>query len=274
MDLIEKIGVKKFYDYLEKFGFTSTLGLDFPGEVTAVLMPMPSVTAPDLARMGFGQTIALSALEMVSGIATVINNGYVLEPYFVKEILSLNNVVYSRGATVKNKILSDSTSALMRQMLFEVVNKGGGRYAQVDGFPIIGGKTGTAQKYENGAIAQGKYIGSFIGFAPYENPDYLVYVIVDEPQGAYYGGVVAAPIASRVFEQIFKIEKYNQGEMVEQEAFELSTYIGLTLTESAGELSANGLQYLVQGDGDYVTSQIPAPGSKVKKGDIVLLMFE
>ena len=274
MDLIEKIGVKKFYDYLEKFGFTSTLGLDFPGEVTAVLMPMPSVTAPDLARMGFGQTIALSALEMVSGIATVINNGYVLEPYFVKEILSLNNVVYSRGATVKNKILSDSTSALMRQMLFEVVNKGGGRYAQVDGFPIIGGKTGTAQKYENGAIAQGKYIGSFIGFAPYENPDYLVYVIVDEPQGAYYGGVVAAPIASKVFEQIFKIEKYNQGEMVEQETFELSTYIGLTLTESAGELSANGLQYLVQGDGDYVTSQIPAPGSKVKKGDIVLLMFE
>ncbi len=276
MDLIAKIGVKKFYEYLDKFGFTSTLGVDFLGEVSAVLMPMPSVTAPDLARMGFGQTIALSALEMAFGIGTVINGGFVLEPHFIKSIKTSENVsVYNRTTSVKDKILSDTTSELMREMLFAVVDKGGGKNAKVDDYPIIGGKTGTAQKYEKGAIAEGKYIGSFIGFAPYYNPEYLVYVIVDEPIGAYYGGVVASPIAKKVFEKIFEIENYNKIENNNAEnEFVLDTLIGETLTSSASKLSSLGLQYLVQGEGDYVTGQIPAPGSNVKQGDIVLLLFE
>lgn len=275
MDLIEKIGLKRFYEYLDKFGFSGGLGIDFPGEVSAVLMPMPSVTAADLARMGFGQTIAVSALQMVSGISTVINNGYVLEPHLISSIFTEGNkVVYSRQKSVKDKILSDSTSRLMRELLFSVVSKGGGRYAAVEGYPIIGGKTGTAQKYENGAIANGKYIASFIGFAPYESPDYVVYVVVDEPKGAYYGGVVAAPIASKIFAEIFKLEQYLKQEPTNADVFELPTFIGMTLTEAAGEMSKLGLQYLVQGDGDYVTGQIAAPGSDVKKGDIVLLIFE
>ncbi len=276
MDLIQKIGLKKFYSYLEKLGFTSVSGIDFPGEVSAVLMPMPSVTAPDLARMGFGQTIALSALQMTTGLSTVINGGYVLEPHFIKTITNGNSeVVYSRQKSVKDKIFSDSTSKLMREMLFEVVEKGGGKNAKVDGYPIIAGKTGTAQKYENGAIADGKYIGSFIGFAPYDNPEYMVYVIVDEPQGAYYGGVVAAPIAKNIFEEIFKIEKYGYQEDTSNEnVFSLNTFMGETLTQAGSELSSLGLQYLVQGEGDYVTGQIPAPGTQVKKGDIVLLVFE
>ena len=275
MDLIQKIGLKKFYSYLDKFGFSGRLGIDFPGEVSAVLMPMPSVTAPDLARMGFGQTIALSALHMVSGLSTVINNGYVLEPHLINSIFTESKqMVYSRKTTVKDKILSDSTSQAMREMLFQVVNKGGGKYAAVDGMPIIGGKTGTAQKYANGAIADGKYIASFIGFAPYENPEYVVYVIVDEPVGAYYGGVVASPIASKVFAKIFEIEKYGQADVESVQTFSLPTFIGMTLTQAAGAASKQGLQYLVQGDGDYVTGQIPAPGADVKSGDIVLLLYE
>lgn len=275
MDLIAKIGLEKFYAYLDKFGFTSGLGVDFPGEVSAVVMPMPSVTDADLARMGFGQTIAVSALQMVLAFSTVINNGYVLEPYFVKSISNdSGSVLYTRQTTIKDKILSEDTSSLMRDMLFEVVNSGGGKYAKVDGYPIIGGKTGTAQKYENGAIAQGKYIASFIGFAPYDNPEYVVYVYVDEPQGAYYGGVVAAPIASDVFEEIFKLENYGLKEEYYSETFELPTFIGMTLTEAAGQIASLGLQYLIDGDGDYVTGQIAAPGTLVEKGDIVLLMFE
>ena len=143
MDLVARIGLEKFYNYLEKFGFTGALGIDFPGEVSAVLMPMPSVTAPDLARMGFGQTIALSALELASGLGTVINNGYVLEPHFLNSIYSESgDLLYQRKLTVKDKILSDKTSAIMREMLFSVVDSGGGRYAKVEGYPIIGGKTG------------------------------------------------------------------------------------------------------------------------------------
>jgi len=276
MDLIAKIGTKKFYEYLDKFGFTGGLGVDFPGEVLAVLMPMPSVTAPDLARMGFGQTISLSALHMVSGFSAVINGGYVVKPHLISSIFTeKNKEIYSRTTTIKDQIFSEKTSSLMREMLFSVVDKGGGRYAKVDGFSIIGGKTGTAQKYENGAIADGKYIASFIGFAPYQNPEYVVYVLVDEPKGAYYGGVVAAPLAGKIFEEIFKIDKLNQNdEVTDVETFDLSTFIGMTLTEAASEASRLGLQYLIQGEGDYVTGQIPAPGSSVKKGDIVLLMFE
>ena len=184
-------------------------------------------------------------------------------------------VIYTRQKTVKNKILSDSTSATMREMLFEVVNSGGGRYAKVEGYPIIGGKTGTAQKYENGAIAQGKYIASFIGFAPYDSPEYVVYVVVDEPQGAYYGGVVAAPIAGKIFEKIIDFNNYGKTEEnITKESLTLPTFIGQTLTESASAVAGCGLQYLTQGTGDYVTGQIPAPGSEVQKGDIILLLFE
>ncbi len=275
MDLIAKIGVKKFYDYLDRFGFTSSIGIDFPGEVAAVLMPMPSVTDADLARMGFGQTIALSAMHMMTGFSAVINGGKVNTLHFIRNVYSgKDNVVYTRTETIKEQIFSEDVSLLMRNMLFSVVSKGGGKYAKVEGYDIIGGKTGTAQKYENGKIAQGKYIASFIGFAPFDDPKYLVYVIIDEPKGAYYGGVVAAPVASEIFSEIFQYENYTQTKEEEKEKFILDTFIGLTLTQSVSECGEKKLQYLVQGDGDYVTGQIPAPGAKVQEGDVVLLIFD
>ena len=274
MDLISKIGLEKFYQYLEKLGFTKTLGIDYPGEITAVLMPKEIVTAADLARMGFGQSIALSSLEMMVGVAAVINNGYVLEPHFVSTISKESGeTVYVRNKTIKNKVFSEQTSKIMREMLYSVVDKGGGKYAKVEGY-TIGGKTGTAQKYENGAIAQGKYIASFIGFAPYDQPQFLVYVTVDEPQGAYYGGVVAAPIAKQIFEKIFQIKNMgHRDEISNEKDVILPTFIGMTLTEAASLISSLGLQYLIQGDGDYVTNQIPAPTITAKEGDIVLLTF-
>ncbi len=278
MDLIQKIGLRKFYDYLNRLGFTGVLGVDFPGEVSAVLMPESLVTAPDLARMGFGQTIALSPLHMMVGVSAVINGGYVFQPHFIKTITTeTGQNVYFRNKTVKDNVFSAETSKIMREMLFSVVDSGGGRYAKVEGYDIIGGKTGTAQKYENNAIAEGKYIASFIGFAPYDDPKYLVYVVVDEPQGAYYGGVVAAPIASDIFKGVFENDaEINKSLTPNQNPknIELDTLIGMTLTNAASYLKSKGLDYLVQGTGDYVTSQIPAPGVMVAEGDIVLLKFE
>lgn len=275
MDLISKIGVKKFYSYLDRFGFTSSIGIDFPGEVLAVLMPLPSVTDADLARMGFGQTIALSALQMMTGFSAVINGGKVLTPHFIKRIVSNDGYeVYKRNLTQKNQVFSEKTSKIMQEMLFSVVSKGGGKYAKVDGFDIVGGKTGTAQKYENGKIAQGKYIASFIGFAPYDKPEILVYVVIDEPVGAYYGGVVAAPVASEIFGEIFKMNNYDNVIEEKKESFILDSFIGLSLTQSASKISSLNLQYLTQGDGEFVSNQIPAPGVEVQDGDVVLLIFE
>ncbi|MBQ8425937.1 MAG: hypothetical protein IJX17_07995 [Clostridia bacterium] len=274
MSLIQKIGAKKFYEYLEKLGFTGALGIDFPGETAAVLMPLSTVTEPDLARMGFGQTIAISSLEMVTGFGAVINGGYVYQPHFVKNIyLETGQIVYTRPITTISKIFSDSTSSLMREMLFSVVDSGGGKNAKVEGYSI-GGKTGTAQKYENGAIAQGKYIASFIGFAPYDDPEFVVYMVVDEPKGAYYGGVVAAPLAKEIFTKIFEFYDIKNETVEQKEKFKLPSFIGKTLSESAKICAELGLQYLVQGSGDYVTNQISAPDVLVQKNDIVLLIFE
>ncbi len=245
MDLISKIGVKKFYNYLDRFGFTSSIGIDFPGEVLAVLMPLPSVTDADLARMGFGQTIALSAMQMMTGFSAVINGGKVLSPHFIKRIISSDGYeVYKRDLTQKEQIFTEKTSKTMQEMLFSVVSKGGGKYAKVEGFDIVGGKTGTAQKYENGKIAQGKYIASFIGFAPYDNPEYLIYVIIDEPVGAYYGGVVASPIAGEIFNEIFKLENYNTLAEEKSEKFLLDSFIGMSLTQAASRANSKNLYYL------------------------------
>ena len=274
MDLIARIGVDKFYKYLDRLGFTSSIGIDFPGETAAVMMSKKTVTAPDLARMGFGQTISLTAMQMVNGFSTVVNGGRVLEPHFIKSISSVGTEIYSHGVSQRDKIFSEKTSQTMREMLLSVVNEGGGRYAQVEGYSFIGGKTGTAQKYENGMISQGKYVASFIGFAPYDNPKYVVYVVVDEPQGAYYGGVVAAPIAKSIFEKIIEFENYNKQPQNNAETFQLPTFIGLNLTDGAKQAAELGLQYLVQGEGDYVISQFPAPGTKMTKNEIVLLIME
>lgn len=278
MDLIQKIGLKKFYDYLNKLGFNGSLGIDFPGEISAVLMPESLVTAPDLARMGFGQTIAVSSIQMMTGVSAVINGGFVYQPHFIKNITTeTGQVVYERKSTIKDNVFSEETSKIMRDMMFSVVDKGGGKYAKVEGYDIIGGKTGTAQKYENNAIAEGKYIASFIGFAPYDDPKYLVYVTVDEPQGAYYGGIVSAPIAGDIFRGIFENDpEINKKLQINQNQknIEFDTLIGMTLTNAVGYLKGKGLDYLVQGNGDYVTSQIPAPGVMVAEGDIVLLKFE
>lgn len=141
------------------------------------------------------------------------------------------------------------------------------------------GKTGTAQKYENGAIAQGKYVASFIGFYPTDVPRYTVLVILDEPQGAFYGGVVAAPVAKEIFESIFKIKEEKEDEnlaskdRLEKSDIVLPNLIGKSLTESVKILTELGLQYLTTGDGKLVKDTIVAPGATVSSGDIILLVF-
>ena len=270
MSVIEKIGTKKFYEYLEKMGFTGKLGIDFPGETASILMPISTVTAPDLARMGFGQTIAITGLEMVTGFGAIINGGYIQVPYLLKTLSTeTGQVVYKRPVTTLSKVFSEDTCRQMREMLYQVVDSGGGRNAKVDEISIAG-KTGTSQKYLNG-----KYIGSFIGFAPYDDPEFLVYVYIDEPQGAYYGGVIAAPVAGQIFSKIAEIyDIKNENETKQSKTFILPTFIGMTLTEAASKCSELGLQYLIQGDGDFVTNQIVAPGIEVQKNDIVLLIFD
>lgn len=279
MELVRRIGIEKFYEYMKAFGIVSGYNLDFPGEGKGVLMPKSMATDADFYRMGFGQSIALTPLELITSVCTAINGGKLYQPHFVTKIAKNDGtVLFERKPTVIRQVLKQSVSEELNPLLREVVASGGGKHAKVDGYDI-GGKTGTAQKYENGAIAQGKYVASFMGFYPTDVPKYTVLVVIDEPQGAFYGGVVAAPIAKEIFEAIFKVKEEVEDEnLAYQDRLEkadkvVPNLIGKTLTEAASILTEMGLQYLTMGEGSLVKDTIAAPGALVAEGDIVLLMF-
>ncbi len=280
MELVNRIGLSKFYDYLENFGLSTGYHLDFPGEGKGILMPESAVTAGDLLRMGFGQSIAITPLGLLTSVSCIVNGGNLMQPYLMKEIYDKSgNVLYSSHSTMLREVVGKTVSQSINKMLEEVVSKGGGKKASVAGYSIAG-KTGTAQKYENGAIASGKYIASFLGYAPSNKPDYILLVIVDEPKGAYYGGTVASPVAKNIFERIFEAKQIERNDNFEKDKealkpkIEVPNLTGKSLTESVTILNALGLQYLTQGNGKKVTGQISPPGTYVCAGDIILLIFE
>lgn len=275
MDLALKMGTENFYDKLRGFGFGSKTGVDFFSESSGLLMREENVKTVDLARIGFGQAVAVTPLQLISGVAAVVNGGVYHTPHFVNSITdSMGNTVYTQP-DVQRRVLSEETSAKMRELLEGVVSEGSGKKAGVDGYRI-GGKTGTAQKYENGAIAQGKYVSSFVGFAPADNPRYAVLMIIDEPSSyAYYGSIVAAPYVGQVFKKIFDYLDIKPTESIaEKEYVEMPYLDGKGVNECVNALDKLGLKYEIAGEGEVVSSTLPIVGEKVEKGDIVLLRTE
>ncbi len=205
-DIALSLGKETFYDYLSAFGFGKRTGIDYGGEAYGLLMPENAVRNCDLARIGFGQTIALSGIQLACATASVVNGGYYYTPRLVRKIYADDGYVAKEfQPTLRNRTVSEKTSKTMAQMLERVVREGGGKKAYIEGAQV-GGKTGTAQKFKDGHIDAGKYVSSFVGFFPAEKPQYLTLVIVDEPQGAYYGSVVAAPCAKEIFEGIIALK--------------------------------------------------------------------
>ncbi len=205
-DMALSLGKQTFYQYLSAFGFGKRTGIDYGGEAYGILMPQSAVRDCDLARIGFGQTIAVSGIQLACATASAINGGYYYTPHLVKRIYADDGYVLQKAdTTVKNRTVSEEASAMLAQMLEGVVKEGSGKKAGVEGYRI-GGKTGTAQKFQDGHIAAGKYVSSFVGFFPVDAPKYLALVIVDEPQGAYYGSVVAAPCAGEIFQGIISLK--------------------------------------------------------------------
>ena len=207
VDIALALGKENFYSYLKAFRFGTATGIDFSGEAIGMLLPESTVQNCDLARIGFGQTIAVTPLQLAAAAASAVNGGYYYAPRIVSEIFS------SDGATrevispnLLGRTVSGEASKILSSMLEGVVRDGSGKHAYIEGYRVAG-KTGTAQKYENGVIAQGKYVSSFLGYFPANAPRYLALVIVDEPQGSYYGSTVAAPCAREIFEQIIQIHQ-------------------------------------------------------------------
>lgn len=272
MDLALRLGTDKLYEGLKSFGFGAKTGVDFFGESSGLMMNSTKVKSVDLARIGFGQAIAVTPVQMLVGVCEAVNGGKKVSPHFVEKI------AYDDGKTLYEffspdvRIIGERTSAEMRTLLENVVKEGSGKKASVTGYRI-GGKTGTAQKYENGHIATGKYVSSFVGFAPADDPEYVILMTVDEPSsGAYYGSIVAAPYVGDIFSKIFAYEQIAPTDNAEKiEYIDMPELTDKSVDYALNELKKLGLYVECAGDGDTVISTLPLSETKVKKGDVVLI---
>ena len=274
MDLALRLGVDKFYEYMQKFGLGSKTGVDIAGEGSGILMAKSQVRTVDLARMGFGHAVALTPMQLLSAVASIVNGGTYNVPRVLGEVIASSGERTEVQGKIKEKgIISAQTSAQVNYLLEKAENKTG-NYTFVEGYNV-GGKTGTAQKYsESGGIAQGKYISSFIGTYPADDPQYLVFIMVDEPSaGAYYGSIVAAPYGKIVFSNLFEyLGEKKQDESVTVNYVEMPNLVGNCLSDAAGKLKALNLCYELDGEGEFVLAQLPPAGSMLAEGTYVVLI--
>lgn len=277
VDLALRLGKDKMYKMFERFGLGKTLGVDFLGESAGIIMNYNSSKIVDVARMGFGQAVATTPLQLISGICSIVNGGKLYKPYFVKSMMDANGQIVSETTPqVIRQTISEKTSDIMKTMMEDVIKQYSGYYAFIPGYHV-GGKTGTSQKYENGRLS-GEYIASFVGTFPADNPDYVVLIIVDEPGGAsYYGSIAATPYAKKIIENIIEYKDYKPSadlikDIVEiNDKVEMPNVVGMDVNEVVILLEKIGLQVEIQGDNNVVTSQFPAPKSSLSKKSIVMV---
>ncbi len=194
-----RVGVDNFYKYMGKLGLLEKTGIDIAGEASAIVHKQENVGEVELATMSFGQSFQITPMQMLRAAAAIVNGGKLVTPHFgVKLSDSLGNTVQEFAYDTQYSAILNQTSDTMRDILRQVVEEGGGKKAYIEGFSI-GGKTATSQKLPRGS---GKYIASFIGFAPVDNPKVIAMCIIDEPQGVYYGGTIAAPVIKELYENI------------------------------------------------------------------------
>lgn len=206
VDIAMSLGKEKMYEYMELFNYGSVTGIDFGGEAQGMLLPVSAVQNVDLARIAFGQTVACTGIQLAAATASAINGGNYYTPYLVSEIYTEDNVLVEKiNPQPKRRVVSEETSKIINEMLEKVVSEGSGKNAFINGWRVCG-KTGTSQKYSQGVISGGKYVSSFVGYFPADNPKYLALVIIDEPVGQYYGSTVAAPYAKSVFQGIIDVK--------------------------------------------------------------------
>ena len=282
-----KLGGEKFYEYVQKFGILEKTGIDLAGESKGIFFDRELIVNTDkwgtasLTSGSFGQTFKLTPLQLVRAIASVVNGGYLMEPYIVSEIVDADgNTIMKAEPTCVRQTISTETSVTMRELIKSVVTDGTAKNAQVAGFSI-GGKTGTSEKIdvldENGQPTLDKIV-SFVGIAPMEDPEYIVLVALDTPSrstGIYIsGGVMAAPTVGAVMADILPylgVEQHFSEEDAAGKTIVMADFRGYVPEDAVKYLKEQSLTAQVIGTGDHVTAQIPAPGEAVPGGSQVLL---
>lgn len=272
VELALRMGTERFYQYLHAFGLGSKTHIDLQGEESGILIPVNSVKNVDLARIGFGQSVAVTPLQLLTAACSVINGGRLMRPYLLKEAVSTDGtVLYRTSPKVVSTPISEKTSLTMRKLLEDVVAIGGAKNARIPGYRI-GGKTGTAQVYKDGRIVRNVHIGSFLGFAPADDPRIALLVIVDEADTPVdYGGTTAAPFARQILADVLPYLGYQPDGDDGSEPVQVPDVTGLPLWEARKTLSALGLKVLDDGGSGSVTAQMPSAGAKLRTGGQMML---
>ncbi len=262
-----KLGVERFYQYLKAFHVIGLTGIDLPGEARAIVPPQGLVKPIDLATMAFGQTLALSPLELISAISAIADGGIWHTPHVMKEIVSPAGKVVRRWTDNGSRIVPEAAAQVAVNLLEGVVQRGSGRPAQIPGYQLAG-KTGTAQAVINGRYVEGKYISSFVGFGPAASPQVAMLVEIFEPVGPYYGGQIAAPVVGRAMTQV--MAALDVPSDVTPPA-PLPDLAGQTSAQAQKALKDAGMRATVLGEGQRVTAQFPPAGAAVTPGARVLV---
>ncbi|MBU8768474.1 stage V sporulation protein D [Cytobacillus oceanisediminis] len=282
VELGERLGKDKLFKYIRDFGFGEKTGIDLQGEGKGILFNLDRVGPVEQATTAFGQGVSVTPIQQVAAISAAVNGGILYTPYIAKELINpaTGEILMKKSPDAKRKVISKETSDEIRKALESVVAKGSGKKAFVDGYRV-GGKTGTAQKAQNGRYLENNHIVSFIGFAPADDPQLVVYVAVDNPKGTIqFGGVVAAPIVGEIMGDSLRAmgvkPRKNQIEKeltwMDSPMIEVPDMVGLT-KKDLGELYLN-LKIDASGTGNTVVKQTPQPGIKLKEGSTIRLYFD
>lgn len=276
-----RLGADAFYRYIEAFGFNKPTGVDLPGEARGIMIEKTKIKPINIATMAIGQSIAVTPIQLITAAAAVANDGQLLRPQIVREARDHEGrVTRAFAPDAAARVLDGKTAQTVKGILEKVVEEGTGRNAYIEGFRIAG-KTGTAQKVGEGGYVAGRYVASFVGFAPADAPKLALLVIIDEPVGPYYGGLIAAPVFGAVARDILQyLQVAPQPPAVAQPPLPTPAHvavplvINLTVAEATSQLAKAGLATRIEEGGERVADQVPKPGSRVPAGASVLIYTE
>lgn len=278
----ERLGKDTLFKYIKDFGFGQKTGIDLQGEGTGILFNLNRVGPVELATTAFGQGVSVTPIQQVAAVAAAVNGGILYKPYIAKELIDpvTKEVVMRNTPVEKRRVISEETSKKIRYALESVVAQGSGGKAFVDSYRI-GGKTGTAQKAAGGRYLENNYILSFIGFAPADDPQLVVYVAVDNPKGTIqFGSQVSAPIVGNIMKDSLPAlgVKPREGQMekkitiLDTPTVTVPDFVGLSKIELMDQMV--NLKIDASGEGETVVRQSPEPGAKVKQGSTIRLYFD
>lgn len=281
VELGRRIGKETLFKYIKNFGFGEKTGIDLNGEASGILFSLDKVGPVELATTAFGQGVSVTAIQQVAAVSAAINGGTLYQPYIVKRLTEsvTNEIIQENHPQIVRKVISENTSKDLRYALESVVALGSGRNAYIEGYRV-GGKTGTAQKVNNGVYMVGNYITSFIGFLPADDPQIVLYIAIDNPKGiSAYGGTVAAPIARTILKDVINILNINKrvGGLEKEYRYFDTKYltvpdvVGNTIKEAKEKLKDFTIEY--SGTGEKILSMSPSPGSSIPINSTIRLML-